>query len=259
MSEQEYRRALVVQVWLEDYKAMVADIGARVDLQHRNANVAIVLMSAFTGYLVNFWNSKDLSTLLTSPAALLVALVPLLAQLFVWRHIDHDSNIIDKAQYIQSTVRPALAEATWTPDVMSFEAALNTARLRRPVLLSPLSLLGNEHVLILGYSGGYLAAGWSARLSVDAGGPASDFFNGLLYTASAAAALSVLMSLVTATRYARLGRLAAPAADAVAPEATTVPVPVAPPSTGSPRPIEPPSAQHSPKPTGHETLPSAGD
>lgn len=196
-----------LQVWLEEYKSLATGIGARVDLQHRNANVALVLLSAFTGYLVTVWNSHGLKALLMSPAAVLIAVAPILAQIFVWRHLDHDANIVDAAEYVHRVVRGVLAEITEDDRVLSFEEWLNKARMRRSAVLSPLILLGNEHIAILAFGAAYLGAGWAAQVKVpDVAGDAGSYFSVFLYVATVGTAISVVMAVVSALRFAQLGR-----------------------------------------------------
>jgi hypothetical protein len=197
-----------LQVWIEVFRSHVAGVNARVDLQHRNANVALVLLSAFAGYLATAWSAHNLHALLVSPGVLVVPAAAILAQIFVWRHLDHDANIIDMAEYNDQVVRGALAELSGEdPGILSFEAWLNAARRRRPRLVTPLILLGNEHIAILGFGMAYVSAGWAIRVGVrGVAGDGSAYFTGFLCVASASAAMSLLMSMGMAWRYAKLGR-----------------------------------------------------
>src|SRR5690349_14742090 len=92
--------AHALSVLMDEYKVLSDDIGRRVQLQQQNANVIIVLLTAFTGYLFNYWKDHSFSDLRVSEISCLVVVAPLLGMVGLWRHVDHDSNIIDKAEYI---------------------------------------------------------------------------------------------------------------------------------------------------------------
>lgn len=82
-----------LKVLLDEYKELSSDIRTRVDLQHRNVNLLVVLMTAITGYLFNYWNDHGLQhgadALVRSEVAALIVVAPLFASVFVWRHLDH--------------------------------------------------------------------------------------------------------------------------------------------------------------------------
>jgi hypothetical protein len=179
-----------LEVLLTEYRELSADNRARVDLQQRNANVAVVLMTALTSYLVSYWRSHGLdhgrSSLFLSAIILLIVIGPLFAYIFIWRHIDHDENIKDKAFYMYATIRPAVNAECESRGLMSFEQDLRARREERLSELTPLVALGNEHFPLLLFSGAYLLLAWCLRLGVPhyAGG-AHNWFDGLLYVASA--------------------------------------------------------------------------
>ncbi len=192
--------------WLEEYKALCSDVESRVRLQQSNVHVGILLLTAFTGYLVAYWNAHGLTQLETSEMAVLLVIVPLLTLYFVWRHIDHDSNIIDKADYIDSVVRPNVARCAHSNDVMTFDYFLRNRRVDRILQLSVLSALGNEHVLVLMFVLLYMSAAWYVRLAVPLhAGQAQRVFDYLLYFCSVLLALSLYMTGVTIWRYLKLG------------------------------------------------------
>lgn len=110
---------------LAEYGELSADNRSRVDLQQRNANVAIVLMTALTGYLVSYWKDHGLdhtpASLFLSEIMLLVVIGPLFANIFIWRHIDHDENIQDKASYVHAKIRPAVDRECASKDLLALK------------------------------------------------------------------------------------------------------------------------------------------
>lgn len=206
--------SLLLSTLLEEYKELCSDIRARVDLQHRNVNLLVVFMTAVTGYLFNYWNDHGLddgaNSLLRSEIAALIAVAPLFANVFVWRHLDHDQNIIDKSLYIDTAIRPAVAECTGGVQVLGWERFLRERRRNRPPRIGPLVLLGNEHVTMLLFVAAYVFAGWYVRGVADHAGEAKQLFDVLIYVASALFLLSLVMSVITAFAYGRLGARATP-------------------------------------------------
>ncbi|MGH7484658.1 MAG: hypothetical protein ACREMY_03510 [bacterium] len=196
---------------LDEYKELGADIRERVDLQQRNANLLLVFITASTGYLFNYWKDHGVhhgaASLVHSDIAALVPAVALVANVFVWRHLDHDQNIIDKATYIDTVLRPAARVCAGGEPVLGWEEFQRERRRRRPLRLGPLALLGNEHVPMMLLVISYLAAGWYIRLSVShPAGEAHRLFDYLLYVGTGVFAASVWMSVVTAFDYGKLGR-----------------------------------------------------
>lgn len=198
-------------VWIEELKSHSGDIRNRVDLQHRNFNVFIVLTTALTGYLVNYWNEHGLQgsseALLHSEIVLLVLLVPLFACVFVWRHTDHDANIIDDAAYVETVITPKLRHYADDQSLLTWEAFLRQRRVRRMRKVGPVAMFSTEPV-IMGLIGGiYLAAAWylwAARGSY--AGEAEQLFDIVLYVDSLVFALSAYIATATAFGgYAELG------------------------------------------------------
>jgi len=194
------------EVWMEEYRGLTADISNRVDLQHKNVNLSLILLSAFSGYLFDYWNSHTFDEVKRGEIASLIVLAPLLALFFVWRHLDHDSNIIEKAEYIQRIVRPQLVGITGDSDVLGFEGYLRRSRLRRIYHMGPLWVLGNEHLIPLSYISAYFAFAWYLRLGVDGrAGEAKHLFDYALYLGSGLLIVSMLMSVTITVRYSRIG------------------------------------------------------
>ena len=84
--------------------------------------------------------------------------------MFVWRHIDHDQNIIDKASYIDYEIRRRVVVLTGA-SVLDFDGLLRARRHSRARRIGPLVFLGNEHVIMLLLVAGYLAVCWYVRIS----------------------------------------------------------------------------------------------
>ncbi len=203
------REELQLRVWLEEYRAMSTDIGNRIELQHRNVSLAIIVLTAITGYLVNYWSNHSLDALVSSEIATLIAIGPLVASIFLWRHIDHDANIIDKADYIEAVVRPNVGTIAGDDNLLGFERFLRHRRVkRRPWAIGPMViLLGTEHAILLLYFGVYLACGWYVRVSVsDRAGEAEALFDTLLYIGSGLLGVSAFMLVGIGLMYSTLGR-----------------------------------------------------
>jgi hypothetical protein len=198
-------------VWMEELKTHAGDIRNRVDLQHRNFNVFIVLTTALTGYLVNYWNDHGLQegvqALLHSEIVLLILLVPLFACVFAWRHADHDANIIDDAAYVETVVRPKLRHYAGDQSLLQWEAFLRRRRVERMKRVGPVAMFSTESV-IMGLIGAlYLGGAWYLHASQDAyAGEAQKLFDILLYIDSVVFVLSVYITAATAFwGYAELG------------------------------------------------------
>ncbi len=204
---EDSRRRIQLSIWMEEYKALSSDIQSRVDLQHRNTNLNIVFISALTGYIFNYWNKNSYHALLSSEIATLFVIAPLISLVFVWRHIDYDSNIIDKADYIYSVIRPHVDLCAGRSDYLAFESFLRKRRMQRTWKVGIFSILGNDHVIILLYLAMYMAYAWYMRIAVpNRAGEAKIVFDVFLYVGSFFLVVSVYMAVITAVRYAQLGK-----------------------------------------------------
>jgi hypothetical protein len=206
-------------VLMEELRSHAGDIRNRVDLQHRNFNVFIVLTTALTGYLVNYWNDHGLQhgseALLHSEIVLLVLLVPLFACVFVWRHTDHDANIIDDAAYVEMNVVPKLRHYAGDQSLLRWEEFLRKRRVQRMRRVGPVAMFSTEPV-IMGLIGAlYLAAAWYLRTTLTSyAGEAEQVFDILLYVDSAVFVLSAYIAAATSFGgYAELGSPSAPVSD----------------------------------------------
>jgi hypothetical protein len=196
-----------LRVLMDEYKLLTDDIARRVQLQQQNANVIIVLLTAFTGYLFNYWKDHTFAELRTSEVACLIVIAPILGMVLVWRHVDHDSNIIEKAEYIVEVIRPRVVVLTGDYGVMSFESWLRSRRVRRVFQLTPLIVFGMEHVSASAYVLVYGALGWYLRLTVPGhAGSAEHIFDLLLYVGTVLYVISVYMLIVTTYRYTLIGQ-----------------------------------------------------
>jgi hypothetical protein len=196
----------VVPVLLEEYKEMTTDIRARVELQQRNFNVFIVLLTAATGYLVDYWNRHGLGggpdALTTNEIAVLVPIIPLVASMFTWRNSDHDANIVDKALYVDEVLRPRLAAATGDPRVLAWEKFLRHQRDHRLFTVGLLAVVGTEQLMMFVLGAAYLGAGWSLQLSADAyAGDAAGLYRVLMVAATVLIAASGATAVAASRRY----------------------------------------------------------
>lgn len=199
-----------ITILLEEYKELGQEIRLRINLQQTNMNVLIVLVTAITGYLLTDAADHGLNTghtsLVQSPLVTLVALTPLAINIFLWRHLDHDANIIDKAAYINSVLRPEMMKLTGGSPVLGFEVFLHHRRKSRPNRLGPFLALGQDHMPMFILAGVYLAFGWYVRFSVR--GHAGDFqtaFDILLYVSTILTIISAAMGNAVGHEYNTVG------------------------------------------------------
>jgi hypothetical protein len=196
---------------MEEMRSHAGDIRNRVDLQHKNFNVFIVLTTALTGYLINYWNDHGLqdgsAALLHSEIILLVLLVPLFACVFAWRHADHDANIIDDAAYVETVVCPKLRSYAEDQELLRWEAFLRRRRIQRMRRVGPVAMFSTEPVIMALIAVIFLFAGWYLRLDQTAyAGEAERLFDVLLYVDTLIFAISIYISAATAFGgYADLG------------------------------------------------------
>jgi hypothetical protein len=200
-----------VEILMEEMRGHAGDIRNRVELQHKNFNVFIVLTTALTGYLVNYWNDHGLQrggdALLHSEIVLLILLIPLFACVFAWRHADHDANIIDDAAYVEMTINPKLRRYAADQELLRWEEFLRQRRVRRMRRVGPVSMFATEPVIMALIAALYLFAGWYLRIDHTAhAGEAEHWFNVLLYVDTFLFAISVYVGAATAFwGYSELG------------------------------------------------------
>lgn len=203
--------ALRMSVMLEEFKELAAEVRTRIELQHRNMNVFIVLATAVTGYLVKFASDHGLDetaeSLVYSDLLVLAALVIPVANVFIWRQLDHDVNIIDKTAYVNEVLRPDMND-TVGGEILGFETFLHERRRTRMFRLGPFLALGKEDVPIFLVTGIYLLVDWYLRFKVpDHAGPAHELFDILLYVGSGLTIVSLWMAIVVGREYATLGKI----------------------------------------------------
>lgn len=220
--------ATSISTLLEEYKALRAEILARLDLQHKNMNVLVVLVSAITGFLVKYAGEHGVSghgaTLVNNQIVTLVPLAALSINVFLWRHADHDVGIIDAACYLEQRLRPAIVDGLGPGQYLGYEAFLSEHRRGRSRDANRLVSLGNENVTMFLLLAFFLAAGWCVHLtSTGSAGNAHGVFNVLLYLASALTVFSLAISFIVGANYLRIlpspGAIKPPSVDNAAPAA----------------------------------------
>jgi hypothetical protein len=153
-----------LKVWLEEYKALSADIQNRVTLQHGLMNFLLLIVSA-SAVVIGSVLKDNLIHQYQSEIKLLLMVLPILFFFFVWRHANHDLNIIDKAAYINHTLRPNVVAITGDASVLGFERFLERARQRRHIDFGALIWWGGEHSFHLIFSAIALVGAFAAFLS----------------------------------------------------------------------------------------------
>lgn len=205
---------------LEEYKTLRTEILARLDLQHKNMNVLVLLVSAITGFLVKYAADNGVSgageTLVNNQIVTLVPLAALAINVFLWRHADHDVGIIDAASYLEQRLRPAIVGQLGPGQYLGFEEFLAKRRLARSRRPSRLVSLGNENVTMFLLLAVFIAAGWCVYLSgPESAGNAHGVFSVLLFLASTLSVFSLVIAFVVGAGY--LGILLSPGVDGPAP------------------------------------------
>jgi hypothetical protein len=205
MSEQNLEKDRQMAVWLEEYRSITEGSRLRVELQQRSLSLSLVALSAFAGYLINYWNNHSLAAVEEAPIATLIVLAPLVGLVFLWRILDHDINIIDSAVYVETRVRPNLVRCVGDENVLSWERFLRARRAARAQEVGPVILFGNDHMILSGYMALFFACGWYLRIDVhNHAGQARKLFDILLYTGTGLLAISALMFILTALRYQKI-------------------------------------------------------
>ncbi len=194
---------------LDEYRALRAEILARLDLQHKNMNVLVVLISAVTGFLVKYASDHGLSgageTLVNSQIVTLVPLAALPINVFLWRHADHDIGIIDAANYLERRLRPAIVDKLGPGQYLGYESFLSECRRERSRRVTRLVSLGNENVTMFLLLTIFLAAGWCIHFTTPgSAGSAHGVFNALLYLALTLTLFSLAISFIVGVNYLRI-------------------------------------------------------
>jgi hypothetical protein len=83
-----------LRFWLEEYKALSADIQNRVSLQQGLINLQLLVVAAFIA-LIGGLARQGVILQFQKELQLCVLILPILFAFFVWRQSDHDTNIID--------------------------------------------------------------------------------------------------------------------------------------------------------------------
>ena len=194
-----------LSIWTNEYDAHRSTIRNHIELQQKNVNLGIVVMSAFSGYLFNYWSRNSLQQIEETEIALIFVLAPLLGLIFVFRHINHDIIIVEVAEYIQKVVRPKLVEKYADRDLLGYEDFLASQRMRRYKRFGPFWLLGAEHIVLFGGAASFMVAAWGIYLTNERyAGEASVLYRWMLFIDSGVLALCLLMSVNVALLYRKV-------------------------------------------------------
>jgi len=149
-----------LKFWLEEYKVISSDIQNRVTLQHGLFNMNILLAVGLLGFLANIIKT-DLNLITIYPIRLLLEGLPLIMSFFVWRHLNHDANIVDKAIYIHTVIRPHVGDLCGDTEILGFEKYLEERRRERLARFGFAIWLGGEHFFHLLFSFAFLFIGYA--------------------------------------------------------------------------------------------------
>lgn len=175
-------------------------IRLRVDLQHRNTQIALVLTTGVMTALLAFWSDKGLDQLVASPLLLLVPGIVVIQTAFMLRFLNHEDNMVDYWLYLDEVIRPRVTAETGR-DLVDLRSYLAAKRYRFRGVLSLTTLFGNDGFILLFTSLPFLAAGWAARLLATERAGIAWLFDFLLYTATVLVAMHFVLGLLIASRY----------------------------------------------------------
>lgn len=133
----------IIKIWLEEYKALTSDIQSRVVLQQTLMNYLLLVVSASAIIISSVLKEKTFYEYREGLQIFLMFL-PMLFSFFVWRHANHDLNIIDKASYINKVIRPNLVILTGDANLIGWDRYLENKRQERRKY-GLLILLSGEH------------------------------------------------------------------------------------------------------------------
>lgn len=114
-------------IWIEEYKALSADIQNRVTLQQGLLNYLLLAFSISAVIIAALLKDANLNQY-QNECKVLILILPTLSSFFVLRHSEHDLNIIDKAKYINNVLRPNIILLTGDQNILGFEKYLNKSR-----------------------------------------------------------------------------------------------------------------------------------
>jgi hypothetical protein len=198
----------LLKTLLQEHSVMTANIQGRVDLQNKNLSLLLVLSTAIAGYMVNKWNATNFNEFVVSEVVVLCPVAVLLQLVFIWRHLDHDANIIAAAEYLEINVCPEVARLTNSATVLTFESYLRSDRGQRTRRIGVLSLLGNDHFVAFGVSLAFLMFSWYLRIfESNHAGTADHVFDWLVYFGSAMFILTSFMAVTTMLRFSKIPSL----------------------------------------------------
>ena len=150
----------VAGVWIEEYKSLASDIGKRVELQQKNLSLHLIFLSAIASYIFKYGLDNGFDKIISNEVLLLLAIAPFISQVFTWRHLDHDSNIIDKACYIENIIAPNINLLLEQTELLGFEKYLAKTRKSRTNNVGIFAILGNDHTIAISYALLYLIMSW---------------------------------------------------------------------------------------------------
>jgi hypothetical protein len=137
-----------LKFWLEEYKVLSSDIQSRVTLQQALLNLQLIFVAAFVALIVGILKDGDIMKF-TDELDLCFLTLPIIFSFFVWRHSNHDANIIDKASYIYNVIRPNVEELTGGLKVLDFEKFLENRKKTRKKVFGSFIIVGGEHLFYM--------------------------------------------------------------------------------------------------------------
>lgn len=189
-------------IWIEEYKMLGADIIQRVGLQHHLLGFNLIFLSTIAGYLFNYGLTNGFDQIVKSEVLILSAIAPFVSLIFTWRHIDHDSNIIDKANYIESVISPNINRLFHQDGLLGFGRHLARSRSRRVKSVGLFAWLGNDHVITISYALIFIVYGWLIMCNhVEYAGALKNVYFSFIVLDTILMLITIYMAIKTAFRY----------------------------------------------------------
>jgi hypothetical protein len=189
-----------VAIWVEEFKKLNDGIRARIELQQKNGQAALVFVAGIITFLASSASSskEKFSELAEQPIVLLFPLVSVVVSIFVLRHLNHDLGIIDRVSYIESVIRPKLVLAVADPDILGFESYMVQ---RRQSSVGRIRLLGSEHVILLALDILFLMVATWIYIEYDIFASVSVLYWVLLILGALSLVVTVIFSVKVALQY----------------------------------------------------------
>ncbi|MCF8042783.1 MAG: hypothetical protein K9L20_11820 [Desulfarculaceae bacterium] len=120
-----------IEVLLEEYRTLSAEILKRVEFQQRLMNYELITAGAILSILIQIALSSELSGKVLSAVKYFMVLAPYIFLFFSWSFSRHDLMIIELAKYKELVIKPAIRRLVGSAEVLAYEEYLSIFRQER--------------------------------------------------------------------------------------------------------------------------------